>query len=401
MKKLKLFGYILIVSASQIFAQESSSERIDAYGYYYAGSYNETVSILKKIENDNKSLLPADRLVLGISEFKNGNISSATKNLMISAENGIPEANLWLARISSTDRNSKDALFYIERYLKTSASPDMELIKKDSLFKFLQGTNAWFDLMQNDWNSENQKIIKDADFYVAKNDLGSAHKLVQSKISAAVSKAELYSYSSNLYNREANPRLALNEINEALKIDPENSSFLKMKADYLYQLSENSLAVSELNKVIEKNPEDFDARFARAKSAMAGGNTDLARKDIDLYLKYFNTNDALYLAGQIYYASEKYLDALRYFNRLMKDSKPDPGYFKARGMTYYQTGTYQQASYDLSMSLDLKPGDAETNLYMGLAEYNKGNGNMACYYWKRARDYGELKAIEYLQKNCK
>jgi tetratricopeptide (TPR) repeat protein len=401
MKKLISIACSLLISAIQLFSQERKADYIEAYGLYYSGLFKESITAFNKIESDNKTIDPDDRLVLGISEFKTGNLPDAIKDLQISEENGITEANLWIARINASNKNLKDALFYIERYLKTSKSPDIEIIKKDSLFKFLQDTRAWFDLMQNDWNSENRKITNEADFFAGKNDFENAHKVIESKISNAVSKAELYSYNSSLYNKEGNSRLALNEIDQALKLDPENDSFLKKKAAYLQQLSENSQAVIELNKVIEKNPADFEARFSRAKAALAGGENDLARDDIDIYVKYFNTNDALFLAGQIYYASEKYLEALKFFNRLMKDSKPDPRYFKARGMTYYQSGTYQLASYDLSMSLDLVPGDAETNLFMGLAEYYKGNDNLACYYWKRARDYGELKAIDYLQKYCK
>jgi len=401
MKKLIFISCSLVISAIQLFPQEKTSDHLDAYGWYYAGLYRETITALKKIESDKKTIDPGDRLILGISEFKTGNLSDAAKDLQISEENGIADASLWIARINACNKNSKDAMLYIERYLKTSISPDIEQVKKDSLFKYLQSTKEWFDIMQKDWNSENQKIINEANFYVGKNEFERAHKLIESKITGAVSDAELFSYNSSIYNKESNPRLALNEIDQALKLDPVNAGFQKMKADFLRQLSENAQVVIELSKILDKNPADFEARFARAKAAMAAGKNDVAREDIDICLKYFNTNDALFLAGEIYYASEKYFDALKFFNRLMKDSKPDPRYFKARGMTYYQSATYQLASYDLSMSLDLVPGDAETNLYMGLAEYYKGDNNLACYYWKRARDYGELKAVEYIQKYCK
>jgi tetratricopeptide (TPR) repeat protein len=401
MKKILYIACFLLVPALKMLSQENTSIRVDAYGYYYSGSFREAVVAFNKIESGNKGFSPDDHLILGISEFKLGDFADAFKDLQLASENGITDANLWLARIGASNKNSKDALFYIERYLKISTSPDIELVRKDSLFKFLQSTNEWFDLMQNDWKTENQKSIEEAGFYLDKNNFDKAHQTIAFKIPTATSKVSLYSYNSIIYNKEGNPRLALNEVVEALKLDPENASCLKLKADYLMQLSENSQAVIELNKVIEKNPTDFEARFARSKAAMADGKYDLARDDINIYLKYFNTTDALFLAGQVYYASEKYLDALKFFNRLMKDSQPDPRYFKARGMTYFQSGTYQLAAYDLSMSLDLLPEDAEANLFMGMAEYYKGNDSSACYYWKRARDYGELKAVTYLQKYCK
>ena len=85
----------------------------------------------------------------------------------------------------------------------------------------------------------------------------------------------------------------------------------------------------------------------------------------------------------------------------MENDTSNAEYFKARGLTYYQTHTYQQAAYDLSMSLDLVPDDQKANYYLGLAQHSLGNEKMACYYMNRARKYGELKAIEFLQENCR
>ena len=391
----------MFVCILRIFPQEVISERLDAYGYYYSGLYSESVKVFKQIESGSKSLDPNDRLILGISEFKTGNFGDALNNFQTSEASGIALANLWIAKINAVNKNTKDALLYIERYLNTSKSPDLEMVKKDSLFKYFQDTKQWFDLMQNDWSSENQNIIKDAEYYAHNNDFGKAHKIIETRILKTDNKNELYAYNSLIYNLEGNPRMALDAIDQALISDPENNTYLKRKAGYLQQLENYSSAITELNNVIEKNPVDFDARFARARAELLDGKNDLARKDINIYVKYFNSEDALFLAGQIYYASEKYTDALKYYNRLMQNSKPDSRYFKARGMTYYQSGTYKQAAYDLSMSLDLIPGDPETNLYKGLAEYYKGNNSSACYYWKRAHDFGELKALEYIQKYCK
>jgi tetratricopeptide (TPR) repeat protein len=401
MKKIFHITGFLFVFACGLFSQQNTTERINAYGLYYSGSFHEAIIEFNKIESVSMDLMPADRLILGISEFKIGNFTQALKDLQISSENGITDANLWLARIHATNNNSKDAVFYIERYLKTSALPDIELLREDSLFKDLRNSREWYSLMQTDWVTENQKVIEEAEDFLNNNNFEMAHQVISSKIPIVANKADLFAFNSKIYSREGNPRLALSEIVEALVLDPENTKYLKLKADYLLQLSDNSQALNELSNVIAKDPVDFEARFTRSKAAREAGNFELAIKDINLYLKYFNTDEALYLAGQVYYASEKYFDALRYYNRLIKDSKADAGYFKGRGMTYYQTGTFQLAAYDLSMSLDLKPDDPETNFYLGLAEYYKGNDNHACYYFKRARNLGELKAIEYIQKYCK
>jgi Flp pilus assembly protein TadD len=139
----------------------------------------------------------------------------------------------------------------------------------------------------------------------------------------------------------------------------------------------------------------------RAKTAFLAENFDLASEEISLYLKYFESEEAFHFAGQISYASGNYFNALKYYNRLMREAKPNALYFNERGMIYYQTGAFDLASKDLSMSLDLEPENAETNLYMGLAEYYRGNTRGACYYWNRAKENGDKKAVEYLKQYCK
>ena len=70
-------------------------------------------------------------------------------------------------------------------------------------------------------------------------------------------------------------------------------------------------------------------------------------------------------------------------------------------MLFYDTETYKRASYDLSMSLDLNPDDAETNYYMALAQWKLGRTQEACFFMKRARSYNEVEVQEWLQKNCR
>jgi tetratricopeptide (TPR) repeat protein len=400
MKKLNQILLLWIAVSSNIFSQYDIADRIDAYGKLQSGAYKEAIRAFTGIDSGNK-LSPKDRLSLGIAQFRIGNLSDARHNFQSSNEAGIAEANIWLARTYALNRNINDAILFIERYLKTSKNPDIAGIQKDSSFRFMHESEKWFDLWQNDWYSENQKIEQEAMFYAGRKKYNIAHKIIESKVIEDISKADLYLCNAHIYLAEENPSLALNEINQAVKLDPSNAFFLKEHAKCNSLLNEYSSALEDLNQAITIDPTDFETRLQRADAAFRAENYEMASNDIELYLNYFSSEEAQFLAGQISFASGDYLNALRYYNRLMKDAKPNASYFKARGLTYYQTGTYSPASSDLSMSLDLEPGDGETNLYLGLAEYYKGNNKAACYYWNRAKYSGELKAIEYIQKYCK
>jgi hypothetical protein len=77
MKEKLYIACLIFISAVQLYSQETTSDRIEAYGLYYSGSYGETIALLKKIESNKGPLLPDDRLILGISEFKTGNFVEA------------------------------------------------------------------------------------------------------------------------------------------------------------------------------------------------------------------------------------------------------------------------------------------------------------------------------------
>lgn len=400
MKILIQILLLLLFGIGNCYSQNTVAERIDAYGKLQSGAYSEAIDIFTEIESGSR-LSPQDRLSLGIAQFYAGYIAEARRNFQKSDEAGIAGANLWLARIYASERNSNDALLFIERYLKTTEDPDINEIQKDSIFRFMHQTDKWFDLWQKDWYSENQKIAQEAMFYAGRKKYNVAHQIVESSIAENKSNAALYLCNAKIYLTEENPTLALNELNQALKLDPANTSYLKERAKCNSLLNEYSSALNDLNQVLAIDPVDFESRIQRANIAFKAENYELAGKDIHLYLQYFTSEGVLFLAGQIASASEDYFNALKYYNQLIMETKPNAAYFKARGMIYYQTGTYAFASTDLSMSLDLEPDNGETNLFMGLAEYYKGNTKAACYYLNRAKNNGELKAIEYLQKYCK
>jgi tetratricopeptide (TPR) repeat protein len=391
---------LLFLGQNIVLSQSNNDIRIDAYGKLLSGAYIEAVGLFSEIERNNK-LTSQDRLSFGIAQFKSDDLSSARKNFQLAESAGLTDASLWLARIYASGQNTGDAILFIERYLRTSQNPDVEGIQKDSSFRSLHESNKWFDLWQTDWYNENQKIIQEAMFYSGRKKYEAAHRVIESNITDDLSGADLYFWNGKIYIAEENITLALNEFNQAIRLNPNNTTYLKERAKCNSLLNNFSVASEDLNLAIEIDPVDFELRLLRAKTAFLSENYELASEDITLYLKYFNTEDAIYFAGQISYASGNYFDALKYYNRLMEEAKPNAGYFAARGMTYYQTNTFELASKDLSMSLDLDPENPQTNLYMGLSEYYKGNNKVACYYWKRASDFGEIKAVDYLQKYCR
>jgi tetratricopeptide (TPR) repeat protein len=396
----KILLIVFIMSDLVVNAQPTGDQLIDAYGNYYKKSYAEAIAAFTELINSNQPARTEWYLYKGIAEFKSGEYKSAKIDLKTATSDKLSEAYLWYARVQAFSGENKEAFSSLTHYLKESQLADADLIKQDTLFRSMHNTPEWFALWQDDWQTEAEKIYNDAAYYYNKRLFDKAHSVIESGIDAGFNEAMLFELNSSVYDAEGNLQLALNEINRAIETDQESKALQMRKAQLLIKMNKYTDAVAILSDILNRYPEAFDARLLRSAAALKSGNTQIAKTDIDLYLKYLNTGDAQFLAGEIYFKSGEYLNALRFINPLLEKDQSKADYFKLRGMIYYETQTYTQAAYDLSMSLDLLPDDGECNYFLGLTENKLGNVKLACYYMKRAKRDGELRAVNFLQANC-
>jgi tetratricopeptide (TPR) repeat protein len=394
-----LFSMLIIDCQAQTL--DKNDLVIDAYGTFLSQSYQQSILLFNQLIASDKEPRAEWFLYCGIAKFNLNQIQGAELDFQQAERRGDTEAILWNARLKALSGKSAEAVLSIRKYLELTPDPDIRSIQKDSLLQALHGTEEWFSLWQTDWQSDIQKLIADIKYYTKKQDYYKAHSAINDALDKKTDKAFLYALSSTIYEGEGNVELALNEINSALSIETANPKYLEKKAIFLLHFSKNTDALNILSQLLISNPGNFNARYLRANAAMEMGNYAQAKTDIEIYLRYFPSDTAQFLAGQICYLAGNYLEALRYINPLLGKDKSNAAYFKTRGMAYYQTQTYKQAAYDLSMSLDLSPNDAEANYYLGLTEQILGHKKLSCFYLTRARNFGESKAIPYLQENCK
>ena len=400
MKRAIVITFILALFYCVSEAQTADKDVIRAFGFYESGKYKEAITTFDQVIDNYDKYTKKCTYYRGISEYKLKKYTDAKYDFQIASKSGFPEANLWLARIEVFFGQFSDAVYYIEKYILNTKLPDIVQIRKDTVFRKLHDTEEWFSLWQNDLISDESKIHEEVDFYLNRKNFTKAHEIIESNLGGDYDDVSLYMLNGEIYFQEGIFQLALNEINGAILLQPENTELLRKKAKYLIQLNKNEEAVEILTKLLESDPGDFALRFERANAAFKAENYELAETDNAIYMKYFDTPDGEFLMGQILYEETRYLDALKYFNNLLEKDTSEAKYFFARGMTYFQTRTYKFAAFDLSMSLDLEPNDAQANLYLGITQHYLGDNTLCCYYLNRAKNFGELSAINYLQKYC-
>jgi len=389
--------YIGLILVSCLHGNAQNDNLTDAYGLFHAGKYQLSRSAFDKLINAAASPRPVDLLHRGITSYYLGDYPAAADDLRKSAEKGENKALLWLARVQVSAGQNEMAFMALSNYIKSSGGEDYNAIKKDSLFRKLHGSDEWFELWQDENMPEEARIIDQATTLSMAGKHAQAISLLQNFPEGS---DNVFVTGSKIYAAAGEFQLAINELNKGLESRPGNFLMLKQKSIYLLNLEKYREAYDILTKLISATPEDFSLHYNLAEAAYNSGNLTTAKDQILLYLNYSEEKKAVFLAGKIEYSSGSYLNSIRYFNQLLETDSSNAGYFKARGMAYYQTNTLSQAAYDLSMSLDLVPDDAESNYFLGLAQERLGNMKLACYYMNRAKKFGEKRSYEFLYDNC-
>lgn len=396
----KTLFIFMFVALSGLVSAQSETKVLDAFGAYENGMYVKAGQLFDDLILEKSTQITKYQYYKGLALYQQGKFDAARDELEKVNPDRYIEVNLWLAKIYALKTDPKKAISYLQQYLKATKVLDISGIKKDSAFYSLHSGNAWFML----WQEENLKSeivdYNDAKLLLNRKQFSQARNVLDHQISKGITSADIFALNSEIYAEEGNQQLAIDQINRALSIDAQNTEYLKLKATYLERLDKTRDALEILNTVLQLSPEDFQTRYLRASLAFEVSQFELAKADLEILTKYFENPEYDFLSGKTDYELGNYVSALKTFNHIMEKEKPRAEYYKARGMTYYKTKIFNSAAYDLSMSLDISPDDPETNLYLGLAENSRGNSKMACYYLKRAKNYGSLEAGKYLEKYC-
>jgi len=338
----------------------------------------------------------------GKALYLSGNLQEALKILQLPEVRSEPETGLWLAKIYAAYQDTGNAVFYLQQYLSSDNKIDERTIKTDPAFDIIQYSDLWHQLWQNEWYTEDEKLISEVQRYIDKNDFDAAMALQDQLEIKASTNPDASFVLAGIYIEHGDYNRAVYYLNKAIDNNPGDYRYYLMRAEANAERQRLEQSVVDMNKAVELRPDFFELYKQRALFLSQTGDHLKAAKDIDFYLRYFpDKPEAKELAARIYAAGDDRLEALRYYNDLLANDKSKPLYFKERGRIYLETKTYKQAEKDLSMALDLDPVDGETYLLKGLARFYMEDREGACSDWKKAKHYGNTRVLEYILKYCR
>jgi tetratricopeptide (TPR) repeat protein len=392
--------YILLAAISfQVYAQEINLLQ-KGTAYLSLGKYRLAGTLFDSALTSypNKAEVYLNR---GISRFNQLNYSEAEADFKAAISLNNSRAYYWMAKLYAEQNNSKAAVYNLNLYLEKGNIANPTKLFKDENLKKIYNSNDWQDFIFNFKPTEIQSSIIDADQLISKQNYALARTQTDKALSFYPNSATLLAKSAEIYEKMDNLPMARSEMKKAVDLEPDNSEYLIRIGDYCYELNDFSAANTYYKKALEKSSAINNIPIKISRTSLQLKNPAEAKKLSAEYLSLIPSDTAaIFVLADAYFNLKEYSEVLKTMNVLFKEYKPQASWFRLRGMTYYNTSTFKFASYDLSMSLDLEPNNAEANYYLGLSEFANGNKSLACYYWNRALKFGEPKAYDKISENC-
>ena len=394
--RIKLSILLLILAQNFLCAQ---NKYLNGISLLQQEKYEQAIAKLSEAINENNNVFKS-HFYRGIGYYNTQEYKDAETDFKTANQAGIIKADLWLAKLYAKDKNPATSINYLKNYLNSVGYLEGEKAKSATEFSNIHFSNEWFDLVSQEKSSLDESI-EEAYFYSTRNDPKSGIKRIDNVIQEQGDNIELYKIRGQLYLQDNNFPLALMDLKKAHDLAPTNIETIQLLGDIYFKLQEFRKASELYLQVYTKAPERFRIYLELAEAYQGEDDLEQARRFVREYLQYFNSDlKARYQLATIYFESGEYTNALKEINPLIAQDQSNAGWYLLRGKCYLETGTYKYAYQDLTMSLDLDPGNTETNRLIGNTLFLQGNNKKACYYWERASKRGDREAQKLIIEHC-
>lgn len=235
---------------------------------------------------------------------------------------------------------------------------------------------------------EADKILKDSPDLLSINALKAEWLFDNSKyeesmlsctklIALAPNYPHAYELRGNNYARLDQPKKALEDFSQAIKLYPQNNIYYYDLASVQMSLEKYKEAVVNFRKMLNVHPDYLWINFNLAKCYSELKLADSAQYFVNLHIKqYPNDEEGYDLKGNIIAAQGDYANSLEQFNKALHFNSEREDFYEDRGDSYYYSDKYKDAiaDYQKAMSLNKKrsyPAERLGDCYFQLKDYGK------------------------------
>jgi len=398
---LSIFSFIFNFTFSQEDKDDIFMKAVSEIHYKkYDSAENLLNQLILKNSRDNKLYM-----TLGKCFYKQKKYNKAKEQYLLAIKHKNKKAFYNIAECYSQLNNELKAIEYLKLYLKNTNKLLQSQIKLNPEFANISNSKAWVNLWKTKHYNNYELKLDEAKFSISKGDYANAYDILDKLIIQNKQRHKAHEMRADLLILDNDFYAASKSYAIASEIKKNNIIYLEKTATALFKAKKNKKSLKYCNKAISKKPYNTKLYLLKAKNKKALKEYNNAETSINKFLKYYpDNNEALNLAGTIYYAKKEYLEALKKYNILLSEEanyKKKAEYFINRADAYMAVSMYENTVKDLSMALDLSPKLKEVYYKRGMAKLKSKDQNGACSDFKKAYSLGYYKASDVLMKYCK
>lgn len=204
-----------------------------------------------------------------------------------------------------------------------------------------------------------------------------------------------YAYFSRAeyYSANDQQRLALNDLNSGLKLNPNSFKALNNRGLILMNRGANDLALNDFKKALSMDPKFSLALINKGVILLNQGEYELALKDFNQAQKLDASNPLIYYNRALVYDKlKKHDEAIADFTKSIKTDESNYKFYEDRGISYTKIGNDALAKADFEKSLQLNDDAPTAQFELAIIYMIEGNLDQSLVHFTRASELSPEKA---------
>ena len=402
--KLKSFAILLMVSLISIgaIAQPTVQEKqlIRARFNLSGQHYQEALSVLNTGQSST-TLVPRWTLAKAYALAGSGLLNDAAVLFEELIELFPAEASYQLSLISIQEHDTEHALGYLKTHLQSKDHFPEKRIKLDRAFTGLENDRAWINLWQENWYTQSEQTIGEADYLISNGQFDEALLSLEN-----IPANDHYYPVACLLKGKAlrglnQERPAMKAFGESLSGSRLNERSLAEALDYFISEELTDLAAITVNRLYTIDPSNPEYYISKALIQLGKGTgSSVVTEMNELEELGIGSSELYYQAGLK--LQDKYPDrAMASFTKAIDSGIMDARYYFSRGILKCSHTQVESGLDDLAMSLDINPNQPELYVERGELRQVLGDVEGACHDWQKALQMGNPKAADLIYKYCR
>jgi tetratricopeptide (TPR) repeat protein len=172
-------------------------------------------------------------------------------------------------------------------------------------------------------------------------------------------------------------RKAINDMNEAIKLEPSRAEFYSNRGSCHFGVSDFKKSIQDFSEAIRRNPKDPENYFRRAEAEASDGQKQAALKDYDEAIKLQTDKAAVadyhYRRAMVLSDMRRYDDAIVDLSKAMEIEPDNADFVFERGVEYRALEKWKEADVDFSKAIELRPEFSAAFKHRAIVRSKLGN----------------------------